>query len=609
MKAWLFGALALQMLVAGAAWAVVPSTVGLDGRLQSAAGGPVADGEYAVTFALYDASDSKAALWSEQVPKLAVKSGAFAYDLGATKALDQAVLGGSKGVWLGVAVGVEPELPKTPLQSVLFARRAQVAEGLGCTGCVNANHLDPQVLGAYAKSADLANYVQAPDLSAYVKATALAKVAGTGQYADLVGLPVLVKVGTACGTGLVVKGIKADGGLDCGAAILGGKCAAGEVVTEVKTDGAVVCAKPAVKGGKCEPGKVVTEVTGDGGVVCGLGTTLTAGPLGVGLIPNQGFYSTVPLFERIVGSGHHYCGLTKESKHFECWTDQGQGVVPTGWHPGPVRDCAWPTKCIGVNGQLIDGESVFSEEGIPELLGFAPSAKSGQLQCVIDNNMKWRCYGKFTDYGVDGLGPYVSKTVSLKVALPWVKIGLGLNSACGLNQAGELSCIGDLNAGKLAKQPPSGTFIAVSAYRHSYCGVRATGQLDCWGLVPMQGSTPTPLPSGSSFVAVANSDTSICGLTNLGTASCNFGTTNPEFKAPTGALKSIAVYGALFACGIRSSDDRIACGWPLAIPDVPVVELIAGTEEPEIPFCARTATGVVFCLSKYGIVYPPPGPT
>lgn len=271
MKAWLFGALALQMFVAGAAWAVVPSTVGLDGRLQSAAGGPVADGEYAVTFALYDASDSKAALWSEQVPKLAVKSGAFAYDLGATKALDQAVLGGSKGLWLGVAVGVEPELPKTPLQSVLFARRAQVAEGLGCTGCVNANHLDPQVLGAYAKSADLANYVQAADLSAYVKATALAKVAGTGQYADLVGLPVLVKVGTACGTGLVVKGIKADGGLDCGAAILGGKCAAGEVVTEVKTDGAVVCAKPAVKGGKCEPGKVVTEVTADGSVVCGSG--------------------------------------------------------------------------------------------------------------------------------------------------------------------------------------------------------------------------------------------------------------------------------------------------------------------------------------------------
>lgn len=271
MKAWLFGALALQMFVAGAAWAVVPSTVGLDGRLQSAAGGPVADGEYVVTFALYDASDSKAALWSEQVPKLAVKSGAFAYDLGATKALDQAVLGASKGLWLGVAVGVEPELPKTPLQSVLFARRAQVAEGLGCTGCINANHLDPQVLGAYAKSADLANYAKAADLSAYVKATALAKVAGTGQYADLVGLPVLVKVGTACGTGLVVKGIKADGGLDCAAAIVGGKCAAGEVVTEVKTDGAVVCAKPAVKGGKCEPGKVVTEVTADGSVVCGSG--------------------------------------------------------------------------------------------------------------------------------------------------------------------------------------------------------------------------------------------------------------------------------------------------------------------------------------------------
>ncbi len=38
---------------------------------------------------------------------------------------------------------------------------------------------------------------------------------------DLAGLPVLVKVGAACGTGLVVKGIKADGGLECAGAAWG----------------------------------------------------------------------------------------------------------------------------------------------------------------------------------------------------------------------------------------------------------------------------------------------------------------------------------------------------------------------------------------------------
>lgn len=609
MRAWLCGTLALPLLLAGAAWAAVPSTVGLDGRLQSATGGPVADGEYAVTFALYDASDAKSALWSEQVTKLAVKNGAFAYDLGATKALDQGVLASSTGLWLGVTVGIEPELPKTPLQSVLYARRAQVAEALGCTGCVTANQLDPQVLGAYAKTADLGGYVKTADLSAYVKTTALAKVAGTGQYGDLAGLPVQIKVGSVCGTGLVVKGIKADGGLECGPAIVGGKCAPGEVVVEVKADGAVVCAKPAVKGGKCEPGKVVTEVAADGSVICDSGASWSTGPLGTGIAASQGFYPAVPLFEKIAGSGFHYCGVTKNSRHFECWTDQGQGVVPSGWHVGPVRDCAWPSKCIGGGGQLIDGEAVYSDPGVPELVKFAHSAKSGQLQCVLDVNTNWRCYGKFTDYGVDGLGPFVQKTQSLKAPLPWVKVGLGLNSACGLSQSGELSCIGDLNAGKLAKPPPSGNFTDVTAYRHSYCGVRASGQIECWGLVPMQGVNPTPIPVGSSFSAVAISDSAICGLSNAGAASCSFGTTSPEFKAPAGTLKSVAVSGAQFACGIRTVDDRIACGWPLAVPDVPVVELVAGTEEPEIPFCARTAEGVVFCLSKHGVIYPPTGPT
>jgi subtilisin-like proprotein convertase family protein len=73
-------------------------------------------------------------------------------------------------------------------------------------------------LGAYAKAADLGAYAKAADLGAYAKTAGLATVATSGKYSDLAGAPTLAKLGTACGTGLVVKGLQADGSLDCVAA-------------------------------------------------------------------------------------------------------------------------------------------------------------------------------------------------------------------------------------------------------------------------------------------------------------------------------------------------------------------------------------------------------
>jgi hypothetical protein len=88
-------------------------------------------------------------------------------------------------------------------------------------------------LAAYAKSAELSSYAKTSDLADYVKASSLAKVAGTGSYADLLNKPtlatvaasgsyadltnkpVMAKLGDACGTNLVMKGIKADGTYEC----------------------------------------------------------------------------------------------------------------------------------------------------------------------------------------------------------------------------------------------------------------------------------------------------------------------------------------------------------------------------------------------------------
>jgi cysteine-rich repeat protein len=240
----------VAMAVATSAWAV-PSTIAVEGIFSATGGGPAADGDYAVAVGLYAAETGGQPTWTEGPLTVKVKNGLFELVLGAQNALDAKAIQGQGAVWLGVAIGSDPELPRKTLRSVPYAVRAAVSAGLECSGCVTSGHLDPQVLAPYAKTADLAKVANsgayadlagAPNLAklattgawsdvagkptfsdvavtgAYADLSgtpALAKVATTGGYGDLAGLPVLPEVGKACGTGLVMQGIQADGSYDC----------------------------------------------------------------------------------------------------------------------------------------------------------------------------------------------------------------------------------------------------------------------------------------------------------------------------------------------------------------------------------------------------------
>ncbi len=260
----LTAALVFAALAASApTWAATATTLAVDGLLTSTASGPVADGDYALTFNVYAAEKGGAALWSEGPLVATAVAGRFHLALGAKVALTTSTLApGGLGAdrWLGVQVGNDPELARVPLRAVAYALAATQAGTLACSGCVTTAHLDAAVLKDYAKASDLQAFTKTtglakiatsgqyvdltgtPDLNVYAVAAKLANVAATGNYADLTGLPdlsgyakaanlavvassgswndlkdqpVLAKVGSACGTGLVVKGIKADGTLDC----------------------------------------------------------------------------------------------------------------------------------------------------------------------------------------------------------------------------------------------------------------------------------------------------------------------------------------------------------------------------------------------------------
>jgi subtilisin-like proprotein convertase family protein len=238
---------------ASLAWAV-PTNVQVAGAITNTGGGAAPDGGYKLTFTLYAAEDSPVAEWSEGPVVAVVKNGQFGYQLGSTKPLPPGLFSKLDKPWLAVQIEGDPELPRKPIGSVMFALKAGLAEGIDCSGCIGAKQLDPQVFAGLAKSTDLAGYAKAADLgdyaktselgafakldglakvaltgkaedligaaaidlTGYTKSKDLANVAFSGKYADLSGAPSL---GQTCGTGLVVTGIELNGTLKCAAAL------------------------------------------------------------------------------------------------------------------------------------------------------------------------------------------------------------------------------------------------------------------------------------------------------------------------------------------------------------------------------------------------------
>jgi subtilisin-like proprotein convertase family protein len=267
-------AVAAVLATSGAAWAV-PNQVSLEGALMSSGGSAAPDGTYNVVFGIYKDAAGGNPVWSEGPVAVAVKNGLFAYAIGTKTPLTPVALANLSTSYLGIKVESDAELPRQQVLSTAYALRAGVAEGVDCSGCIAAAALDPSVLAPYAKTTDLAAYAKTaslkavatsgayadltglpvlaavatsgkysdltggPDLTPYAKTASLKAVATTGAFADLSGAPVLSKVatsgsfvdlsnvpvaaklGAACGTGLVMKGIKVDGTYDCAAGASG----------------------------------------------------------------------------------------------------------------------------------------------------------------------------------------------------------------------------------------------------------------------------------------------------------------------------------------------------------------------------------------------------
>ncbi len=218
-------ALAGLLLASTVTWAAVPARVSVEGVLLTAAGGPVSDGKYKVTFNLYANKGAKTPAWTSTVADLAVTGGSFQHALGSVKQLPANLVDAAKTGWLGIVVGAEPELPRSAFAAAPFAVRAAVAESadfpyagsltkggpakdLACTGCVSVSELkiDGDLdLGGNALKAKQVN-------AATINAATVSANSFIGDGSKLSGIKTPAG---ACKAGLVVTGIDGSGKLIC----------------------------------------------------------------------------------------------------------------------------------------------------------------------------------------------------------------------------------------------------------------------------------------------------------------------------------------------------------------------------------------------------------
>ncbi len=122
MKRLIFLGLVLGLCAAHKTFAQIPETLSYQAMLAGATGKALPDGQYQLTFTLYDTAMAGQALWTES-QMVEVKDGIFEAILGSNNGLKVPF---DKPYWLGIKVGSEAELtPRTRLTATAYSLHAR----------------------------------------------------------------------------------------------------------------------------------------------------------------------------------------------------------------------------------------------------------------------------------------------------------------------------------------------------------------------------------------------------------------------------------------------------------------------------------------------------
>ena len=124
-----FGILLLFTIVPAASLAIVPQQINYQGYLADSGGNPVSDGNYTMSFDIFDVSTGGVPLWSES-QTVTVKDGVYTVILGQPgNPINPDIFDGDR--YLGVTVGTDGEMtPRQKLTATAFAMKAAKADSV-----------------------------------------------------------------------------------------------------------------------------------------------------------------------------------------------------------------------------------------------------------------------------------------------------------------------------------------------------------------------------------------------------------------------------------------------------------------------------------------------
>ncbi|MBN1755284.1 hypothetical protein JW877_03620 [bacterium] len=158
-------------------YARIPELVSFQGRLGDDAGEPLADGEYLLTFRLYDIALGGSSIWSEQ-QYISTVNGLFTVMLGSENPFGDEIDFGIP-LWLSVQVGAEDELePRYQLGASPYALTAINAEK-----AEQSNYADSSRTALESYSAVYADYADYADSAGFAYDALMAVYSDTAEHA------------------------------------------------------------------------------------------------------------------------------------------------------------------------------------------------------------------------------------------------------------------------------------------------------------------------------------------------------------------------------------------------------------------------------------------